>query len=423
MKKLVLIFWLFVSGYSAFAQDTLHVLFIGNSYTAVNNLPQVIKDMAAADGHVLQFSSSTPGGGTLQQQSTNPVTLNLIQQGGWDYVVLQGQSQIPSFPENQVEVQFYPYAKRLDSLIHVFNPCTKTVFYVTWGRENGDSVNGQIFPPVATYEGMDSLLTLRYTNIADSVHAYLSPVGPLWHVIRDNYPGIELYQADQSHPSVAGTFAAACSFYSILFGNTNIQNNTYNYMLSDSLATLIRNTAQQVVSDSLHYWYRFDLPVKDSFAVAQQGALAENVPIQFANYSENAVGYLWDFGDGQMDTAANTTHIFQQSGFYHVCLTAYKHCDTVQYCDSVEIYSLGIHESQWASQIEIFPNPAHNILHLENVSGGTRYFISDLIGRKLQSGLVKNEKSISVGRLQEGIYFLYLKNNNGEEAVLKFQKQ
>lgn len=419
MKKITLAVLLFLSSFSIYAQDTLNVLFIGNSYTAVNNLPEVIKDIAASDGNFLQYSSSTPGGTTLQQHCSLSQTLGLIQQGNWDYVVLQEQSQTPAFPDAQVATDFYPYAKELDSLIHVYTPCAKTVFYVTWGRKYGDQQNAQFYPPIGTYEGMDSLLTLRYTNIADSVHAYLSPVGPLWHFIRDNNPAIELYQSDDSHPSAAGTYAAALSFYAVLF-HKNVQNISYNYSISTADAVFIRNAAQQIVSDSLHYWYRFNLPVRDSFTVAT-GTQA-GTPVQFTNYSENAEGYLWNFGDGQTDTATHPAHLFQQPGDYTVCLTAFKACDTVQFCDTLNIHTTGIHENQFENEVSLYPNPVKDQLHLKNVPEGTSYNITDLMGRKLQTGVINQSKDISIRLLDPGVYFLGLQTPEGY-TVVKFQKQ
>src|SRR5690606_26633068 len=85
------------------AQNSRNVLFLGNSYTAVNNLPQMLADMAASTGDTLIFDSNTPGGYTFQNHVSNPQTLNKIMAGNWDYVVLQEQSQFPSFPIEQVE--------------------------------------------------------------------------------------------------------------------------------------------------------------------------------------------------------------------------------------------------------------------------------------------------------------------------------
>src|SRR5690606_1716533 len=117
----------------------------------------------------------------------------------------------------QVETEVFPYAKKLDSLVRHYNSCAETVFYMTWGYKNGDAGNCAVYPPICTYQGMDSLLRSRYTMMADSNDALVSPVGPVRRYLRTYHPAIELYDIDGSHPSVAGTYAAACSFYSVLF--------------------------------------------------------------------------------------------------------------------------------------------------------------------------------------------------------------
>ncbi|MEZ5067686.1 MAG: SGNH/GDSL hydrolase family protein [Bacteroidia bacterium] len=166
------------------AQKSVRALFLGNSYTDVNNLPEIVKQLALSAGDTLIYSKNAPGGYTLQGHSTNPTSLNLIQAGNWDYVVLQEQSQLPAFPDAQVISQVYPYAHALDSMIKVYNPCATTLFYMTWGRKFGDASNCANFSPICTYEGMDSLLYLRYTIMAQDNGAGIAPVGRLWHSIK-----------------------------------------------------------------------------------------------------------------------------------------------------------------------------------------------------------------------------------------------
>ena len=159
-RNLIILFVLFslITITSKGANDTTRVLFIGNSYTGVNNLPQLFIDVSVSAGKNVFVDSYAPGGYTLQMQSTDATTQAKIMQGGWDYVVLQAQSQEPSFPDDQFQSETYPYAITLNNLIKTYNPCSKTVFYMTWGRKNGDAANCAFFPPLCTYQGMDSLL-------------------------------------------------------------------------------------------------------------------------------------------------------------------------------------------------------------------------------------------------------------------------
>lgn len=132
----------------------IQVLFLGNSYTSVNNLPLMISNLASAAGDTLVFESNLPGGYTFQNHYSNNTSKTLIKSRHWDYVVLQAQSQEPSFPTDQVAFQTLPYAIGLNNLIISNDSCTKTVFYETWGRKNGDASNCAFYPPVCTYQGM-----------------------------------------------------------------------------------------------------------------------------------------------------------------------------------------------------------------------------------------------------------------------------
>ncbi len=236
------------------------VLFIGNSYTEVNNLPRLVQLVSESAGDRLEYQSNTPGGCTFQQHCNNH-SMNSIRQGGWDVVVLQEQSQLPSFPQPQVEVELFPYAQQLVEAVYNNNPEGEAMFYMTWGRKYGDQQNAPYFPVLGTYEGMDSMLYERYMYMARQYDASVCPVGRVWRYLRTNYPEIELYQSDGSHPSLAGSYAAACAFYTLIF-HRSPQYITYPHNIHDSLeidssqAVIIREAVQTVVFDTLSFWLR-----------------------------------------------------------------------------------------------------------------------------------------------------------------------
>lgn len=290
------------------------VLFIGNSYTAVNNLPDLVSRFAASAGDSVYAAMSTPGGFTFQAHCTYAPTLSLIQQSGWDYVVLQEQSQRPAFPINQVQQEVFPFARVLDSLIHRYNPCAKVVFYRTWGRQHGDQANCAQWPPVCTYNGMDSLLALRYRQMADSNLAFISPVGEVWRSVRAQFPQVTLYQSDGSHPEIAGSYLAAASFYSIFF-RTNPELASFRAGIDSVVASLLRKVVRQVVFDSLSFWNvgKWD-PIAD-FSFVTNG-----LSLQLNNQSLFSSNSLWHFGDGQFDTSWSPIHHYAQPGTYLVSL-------------------------------------------------------------------------------------------------------
>lgn len=293
MKKICTTLLLFALAFHLYAQvqNELNVLFLGNSYTAANDLPSLVAQCAASTGRTVNYQSNTPGGHTFFGHTNNATSQNLIAQGNWDFVVLQEQSQFPSFPLSQVEEDCFPYAAILNDSILSHNECAETVFYMTWGRENGDSQNCANWPPVCTYEGMDDLLNERYRTMAEENDAILSPVGALWRSIRTNYPDIELYVSDGSHPSLAGSYAAAVSFFSVLY-RVDPTEITYNAGLDEAIANTIKSEAKTIVYDQLlEEWHvgEYDNPSEPCFLVTNTNDHSVETEQTFAFVSNNQI--------------------------------------------------------------------------------------------------------------------------------------
>ncbi len=316
--SLILLPLLFFAAVNLTAQTTRRVLFLGNSYTGVNNLPQMVKDVALSAGDSLIFDTYNPGGYTLEAHAIDPVATNKIMAGNWDYVVLQGQSQEPITQTSA----FNNGGFALNNLITQYNPCGVTMFYVTWGRKNGDASNCASFPVMCTYAGMDSTLKNAYIHLATFVDGELSPVSVLWNYLRQNNPGIELYQPDESHPSLAGSYAAACCFYATIFKHdpTLI---TFNAGLNATDAAIIRNAAKTQVFDHLGDWDYKQLPQSGFHYTIGSGT--NEVIFNPANYGVSQT-YFWDFGDGFNSSLPNPTHSYATNGTYIVTLTT-TNCD------------------------------------------------------------------------------------------------
>src|SRR5882724_9622217 len=73
------------------SQSNIHILFIGNSYTFVNNLPAILETLSAHEAKPVVAESVTEGGVKHWQEGK---ALSAIRKGGWDYVVLQEHSTL-----------------------------------------------------------------------------------------------------------------------------------------------------------------------------------------------------------------------------------------------------------------------------------------------------------------------------------------
>ena len=113
----------------------------------------------------------------------------------------------------------YPGAIALDSIAHANTPCCLTTFFMTWGWENGgqQSFGGYTSPDFADYDEMQDSVRTAYMRIADSLSTPVAPVGIAWqNAIHDSFP-VSLFNPDGYHPSLAGSYIAACVFYATFF--------------------------------------------------------------------------------------------------------------------------------------------------------------------------------------------------------------
>ncbi len=370
--------------------------------------------MANSVGDTLIYDSNTPGGYTLQGHSTNSTSLEKIMEGRWDFVVLQEQSQRPSLPIEQVVMNVFPYARFLDSVNIAHNPCGETLFYMTWGRKNGDASNCPTWPPVCTYCGMDSLLHLRYMMMADSNDAMVSPVGAVWHYIRDHFPGIELYSQDESHPSTAGSYAAACSFYTAIFKKDPTLIN-YDFTLNPEDAATIRATTKLMVYDSLPNWNIGIYDLTSNFSYTH----ISGYTYQFFNQSQNATGQNWDFGTAT-DTTSTPTFTFAEPGIYNVELTTFNPCDTVTSAKLVVVLATGFYNIDSKKPL-FYPNPASDQIFINPPKNSTLSInIYNLQGKEVLTTKCFTGNRIDIKSLKPGLYILKWNgvNNTGFRKLI-----
>ncbi|MDB4655400.1 T9SS type A sorting domain-containing protein [Flavobacteriales bacterium] len=306
----------FVFSVCATAQQT-SVLFVGNSYIYTQNLPGTLYNLALAGGDTIYHESSTPGGYTLQGHSTNSTTLTKIASRDWDFVVLQEQSQKPSFPPAQVASETYPYAEVLVDSIKSNYECSEPIFFMTWGRRDGDAQNCQFYPPLCTFEGMNGRLRESYLEMSSDNNATAAPCGAAWHQMSIDNPTFfsGLYSGDGSHPSAWGTYLNACVFYATIFRESPVGIPYYS-SIGQQDAEDLQQLAEDIVLDSLSSWYighADDVSIDIDYM--QIGGVGNGPDVQFINNSTNAVYHDWDFGDGGTSDEAAPFYNFSQGSW------------------------------------------------------------------------------------------------------------
>jgi hypothetical protein len=220
----------------------LKVLFIGNSYTAANDLPSMVELLAdAAGGRKIHTDRHLVGGCTLERHVKEKKAIDKIRAEKWDVVVLQEQSLRPVIDRRSM----HEYARPLDAEIEQRG--AKTVFYMTWARQHIPEMQEGADPAESPeyaramynisgaekstdYEtwcqqqevGLQGGLNGSYLDIANELAAEIAPVGIAWKKALAADPPFVLHRPDKSHPNPTGTYLAACVFYSTLLGKSPV---------------------------------------------------------------------------------------------------------------------------------------------------------------------------------------------------------
>ncbi len=236
---------------SAAAPDSAspRVLFIGNSYTGVNNLPQIFHDVAATGGHApAEIKAVTPGGVTLYQQLNSPDTLKLIDEGNWDIVILQAQSLEAAMSEQSPNWRYYflKGAAGLYDRSKAGSPHAKIILYQTWARHadywNDPKADRSIGNNPAD---MQARIRKWHQNAAAQKNDFLiAPVGDAWELNYKNPNPVRLHASDNSHPAFNGSYLAALVIYGTIYHPPNL-NVSYYGELSHTETIYLQTIAMQ----------------------------------------------------------------------------------------------------------------------------------------------------------------------------------
>jgi len=187
----------FLFGSVTFSQnlnkENLNILFVGNSYTHMNEMPFIFDRMAKSKGKSVHVEMNTRSGSSFQAHTTRPDLFKTIQSQKWDFVVLQGYSRELSYDLSHIDTATMPYIQQILDSIYQQDSCTNVLLYMTWGYKDGFLDR----PETDTYEKMADKIATGYQYLADSLKLPIVPVGMVWKDFRKKYPEIELYDADK----------------------------------------------------------------------------------------------------------------------------------------------------------------------------------------------------------------------------------
>jgi hypothetical protein len=237
IRKIILV--LFIAANSEAAG--VSVLFVGNSLTEKNDLPNTFKQLAAESSlHAnVEVHSITLGGAFLYDHWKRGDVAAELRKLRPNFLVLQGQSTEPvSAPQS-----FAHSAALLKA--EADHVGAVTILFSTWARPAGDPYYKDPSSGGSPVQ-MQIRLNAAYAQASHRIGATLAPVGVAFEHSQHDAPQIQLLDGTQ-HPSAAGTYLAAAVLFRAIFNASPI-GSTYYEGLPKETATRLQRIAETAPS-------------------------------------------------------------------------------------------------------------------------------------------------------------------------------
>jgi hypothetical protein len=187
----------------------ISVLFVGNSHTMMQDLPNLVCQMMQFRHPEKEVYAHVVGVTFLENAARDPRCGEEIESRPWKYVVLQAQKISMSGRNEYSRQEGIDIAKQAKA-----HGCT-VFFFSEWGRK---------FVPD---EGPRT--EKIYQEMAQAAGVKVAPVGRAWGLALAQRPNLPLHAPDGNHQSSFGAFLTACVLAGRLTGESPAQLASFSY--------------------------------------------------------------------------------------------------------------------------------------------------------------------------------------------------
>jgi len=211
---------------TSLAPPALNILFLGNSHTANNDIPGLVKALLQSDGSGRRVQTQIVPCGLLKDLANRTDVAREIRSGRWDVVVLQGAEVSSSHKYT------YPQDGPIALAKMAKQAKVRTLLFVEWSRKGWD----------------ESEFTLGvYRKIAHASGAEIVPVCYSWDVALKARPKLDLWLPDGNHSSPTGGYLAASAFYYFLTEDPKAEPAWRPPDMDPALARFLRESARKAI--------------------------------------------------------------------------------------------------------------------------------------------------------------------------------
>lgn len=343
---LFLLIFLLAAPHLQAQSDSTHVLFIGNSITYFNNMPEIFKGIANNKGKKVAVDMYAPGGTGFVNHYNNPNVFAKIRKRAWDVVILQpgsSESAAVSWPVATTVSR----GKTIMDSIYQYSPCAKIFLYqIPYGVPAANNY--------ATYFQVQTLIKNTITQVADGMKIPLLPAGECARAYYSKHQNLLLHSTyNDIHPNANGSFLVAASFYAGIFQDS-LSNCTFYSTVPPDTAKKFFKIADTVVLNNFAQWRINTYNLHADFDIT-----FGTTTMTFNNNSVNYTKVEWNFGDNTTSSQVSPTHTYTQGGTYKIVLKVFDKNNCVDSTSKeIVINDTSIpEENDLSKQLKLFPNP------------------------------------------------------------------
>lgn len=184
--------------------DAYESLFIGNSHSANNGLPDLVATLIET-GLPGKSANSTlsPGYGYLSDRLSDGVTQQALESRSWTHVILQAQKYSTSgryhYPTDAAEIWIRRVKERN----------ARPILFPEWPRKGNKEEGRRVHN--------------LHLGISSREPACVAPIGLAWEESIARYPGLNLYDGDGDHSNLSGALLSAYVFYELFTGQRAVE--------------------------------------------------------------------------------------------------------------------------------------------------------------------------------------------------------
>ncbi len=210
--------------------DELNILFLGNSLIFYNDMPAIFDNIAKAAGKNVSVSSITKGSATISDFASSETAVGQefskkLLTKKWDYIIIEPSRRITPYENTVLEAEIAS-AKTIQRFAK--SSGAEILLYSVWGNNTGNLTVYTANSPInIVSSGTQSIPRGAHARFmyetAELISEELGGVkiiksGYAFENLIADHPDINLYHSDERHPSPEGSYLAACTVFSTIFG-------------------------------------------------------------------------------------------------------------------------------------------------------------------------------------------------------------